>query len=303
MTAPIKNVAVVGASGNLGVPLVKELIAAGFKVTALTRESSSSTFPSEVTVKKVDLDSVESLTSALRSQDAVVSTIASSSIGGQYSLIDGAVAARVKRFLPSEFGLHTPRTAGTPGIGQLLGAKAKVLDHLAVKSRENSWFSWTGIATGLFFDWGLTEGRLFDNFDKATKTATLYDSGNEHFQASNLLFIARAVVAVLSRPEQTENKYLSVASFNISHNEMLAAIQEETGERWAVKHLNSVEVEKKGVEALGKGDVAKAFLPLLARHLYGDGQGQALKPEESANALLGLQEEDPKVVIKAWLSN
>lgn len=295
----IKNVTVIGGSGNLGVPLIKELLASGFNVTALIRESSTSTFPPHVTVKRADFDSVDSLTVALKGQDAVVSAMSFGVIGGQYPIVDAAIAAKVKRFIPSEFGANS-RTIEKQGFGALLQQKVKALDYIIEKSNENTWFTWTGIATGLFFDWGLSLGVW--GFNKVTKSVTIYDSGNQAFQTSNVGFISRAVAAVLSRPEQTANKYLEVGSFNITHNEVLRIITEVTGEKWNVEHVNSTELEKAGLASLEKGDTGNAFLPLLISHTFGDGNGHALKPEDSDNALLGLKEEDPRVAIEAWLS-
>lgn len=140
-------------------------------------------------------------------------------------------------------------------------------------------------------------------FNKAKKTVTIYDSGNEPFHASNVALVVQAVAAVLARPEQTANKYLTVGSFNTTHNEVLRIITELTGEKWKVEHVDTNEVERAGLERLAKGDFQNALLPLLVRNNFGDGKGRALKPEDSDNALLGLQEEDPKVAIEAWLSS
>jgi hypothetical protein len=134
------------------VPLIKTLLFSGFSVTALIRESSTSTFPPGVTVKKADFESVQSLTAALRGQDAVVSAISSSVIGGQYPIVDAAIAAKVKRFIPSEFGINT-RKISREGFGRLVQEKMNTMDYIIERSQENPWFSWTGIATGIFFDW------------------------------------------------------------------------------------------------------------------------------------------------------
>lgn len=96
----IKTVAVAGAAGSMGTPLVKELIKNGFSVTALTR-SDSSNFPSEVEVERVDYNDLRSLTEALKSQDAVVSTITTAGVESQKNLIDAAIAAKVQRFIVS----------------------------------------------------------------------------------------------------------------------------------------------------------------------------------------------------------
>lgn len=103
-------------------------------------------------MKKVDYQSVESLTSALEGQDAVVSAIATVAVGSQKILVDAAVAAKVKRFISSEFGVNT-RTVGDSAIGRILQGKVKVLDYIIEKSRENPWFTWNGVSSGLFFDW------------------------------------------------------------------------------------------------------------------------------------------------------
>ncbi|KAI0099982.1 NAD(P)-binding protein [Hypoxylon sp. NC0597] len=297
MSSPIKNVVVVGASGNLGKEVVQELLKAGFKVTAFTREDSTTTFPPNVPSKKVDYQSVESLTSALEGQDAVVSTIATVAIAGQTPLVDAAIAAKVKRFIPSEFGINT-RIVNNTAIGNILQGKVKTLDYIIGKTKENPWFTWTGISTGIFFDWGLRYGTV--GFNKDTKTAVIYDSGNEPVQASNLAFIGRAIAAVLSQPEKTANQYLSIASFNPSQNQILEIVEAETGDKWKIEHASTAEQEKIGLEKLSKGDYS-AFSNLLRRHIYADGANHAVKGENSANGLLGLQEEDLAATVKEWL--
>lgn len=163
----IKNVAVIGVcqihsrrrtvlsvsqgSGNLGPAVVQALIDTGFNVTVLTRIDSKATFPSEVNVHKTDYDSVASLAEAFAGQDAGVSTIATAALGQQEKIIDAAVKAGVKRFIPSEFGLNTQKVTGN--VAKILGAKLAAQEHLKKVAAENPKFSWTGISTSLFFDW------------------------------------------------------------------------------------------------------------------------------------------------------
>jgi uncharacterized protein YbjT (DUF2867 family) len=68
----------------------------------LTREASTHKFPEEVKVVKVDYTNLESLTKALKGQDALVSAVASVAVPSQRMLIDAAVKAGVKRIIPSE---------------------------------------------------------------------------------------------------------------------------------------------------------------------------------------------------------
>lgn len=132
--------------------VVPELLATGFHVTAITRESSSSTFPSEVVVQKVDYDSPDSLKAAFAGQDAVVSTITTTAVNGQKAIVDAALAAGVKRFIPSEFGINTRILSGQE-IGKILNGKIATVDYLQEKAGENPNFTWTGLSTGIFFDW------------------------------------------------------------------------------------------------------------------------------------------------------
>ncbi|KAK7753072.1 hypothetical protein SLS62_005022 [Diatrype stigma] len=292
----IKNVVVVGGSGNVGSAILDELVKAGYKVTAFSRQDSAATFPAEVVVKKVDYASVESLKAALQGQDAVVSAIATIAIGNQNPLIDAAVEVGVKRFIPSEFGVNTRLVEGT-AIGKILQGKIKTVDYLDEKAKANPKFSWTGISSGLFFDWGLKYGSIGVN--KGTKTAVIYDSGNELVQASNLSFIGKAVAAVLANEEKTANKYLDIGSPLFTQNRVLDIVEKETGEKWTVQQASTADEGKIGEEKLSKGDFS-AFSNLLRERVFKDGAGLA---EVRGNELLGLKEESLEDTIKTWLKS
>ncbi|KAI8947850.1 hypothetical protein F4801DRAFT_489503 [Xylaria longipes] len=298
MGSPIKNVAVVGGSGNLGRAVVTELVDAGFAVKVLTREGSTSTFPAGVASKAVDYASVESLTSALQGQDALVSTIATVAVAGQWPLVDAAVAAGLRRIIPSEFGINT-RFLGKEPIGTILQGKIQTLNYIHEKSKQDPSFTWTGISTGLFFDWGLEHGSI--GLDKATKTATIYDSGNEPYQASNLPHIGKAIAAVLKHPEPTINRYISIASFNPTQNQVLEIAEKLTGSKWTVNHIPASEQQQIGVEKLSKGDYS-AFSNLLRKRVYGDGAGLAVEGPDNALDLLGLEGEDLEGSLRTWLA-
>ncbi|TRX91568.1 hypothetical protein FHL15_007573 [Xylaria flabelliformis] len=298
MSSPIKNVAVVGGSGNLGPAVVNELVDAGFEVTVLTRGSSTSTFPAGVASKAVDYTSVESLTSALQGQDAVVSIIASVAVAGQKPLVDAAVAAGVRRIIPSEFGINT-RFLGKEPIGAILQGKIQTLNYIHEKSKQNPSFTWTGISTGLFFDWGLEHGSI--GLNKDTKTATIYDSGDEPYQASNLPHIGKAIAAVLKNLEKTVNRYISIASFNPTQNQVLEIVEKITGTKWTVNKLPASEQQQIGVEKLSKGDYS-AFSNFLRKRIFEDGAGLAVAGPDNALDLLGLEGEDLEESLRTWLA-
>ncbi|KAI1810792.1 NAD(P)-binding protein [Poronia punctata] len=296
--SPIRNVAVVGGSGNLGRHVVLELLNAGFTVTALKRQNSTSTYPAAVVAKEVDYSSIDSLTTALKGQDAVVSALATAAVGGQRPLVDAAVAVGVRRFIPSEFGINT-RFLGSQPIATILQGKIQTLNYIHQQHKRNPSFTWTGISTGIFFDWGLDYGSI--GLDKVGKTATIYDSGNTPFQTTNLPLVGQAVAAVLTYPERTINRYISIASFNPTQNEILAVVERITGERWTVNHATTAEHGQIGAEKLSRQDYS-AFSHFLRQRIYEDGGGLAVQGPDNALDSLGLAEENLEATLEAWLA-
>ena len=131
---------------------------------------------------------------------------------------------------------------------------------------------------------------------------TIYDSGNERAQASNLNFIGRAVAAILAQEEKTANKYLSIVSPSFTQNEILAIAERETGTKWNVQKASTADEERIGLEKLRNGDYS-AFSNLLRARVFKDGAGHGLTEENSANGLLGLKEESLEETVKAWLNS
>ncbi|KAK3292878.1 uncharacterized protein B0H64DRAFT_344989 [Chaetomium fimeti] len=314
--APIKTVAVLGGStGNLGPSLIHALHNAGFTVTAITRPSptpSTNTtttttnpptpnLPPDTRTLTADYASVESLTAAFSGQDAVVSAVGTQAVGTQHTAVDAAVAAGVQRFVPSEFGIHTRLVRERP-IGRVLAGKVGVVDYLegvVERTGGEGGLSWTGVSTGLFFDWGLERSGL-GTVNIKDKTATVIDSGDEKWYASTLAQIGRVVAGILKHPDETANKYIATASFNLSQNELIAIVEELTGWKLAVTKIKSADLQQSGEAKLAAGDYS-AFVDLLRAHNSADGAGNGLPEEESANGLIGVPYEDVRESVKSWL--
>jgi hypothetical protein len=56
----------------------------------------------------------------------------------------------------------------------------------------------------------------------ASRTTTIYGSGNEPFNTANLFTIALATVRTLQRPNDTANKHLFIRPFTATQNVLLA---------------------------------------------------------------------------------
>lgn len=141
------------ASGTLGPHILSALLSANFNVTILTRPSSTATYPPSVCTHPTDFTSATSLASAFQNQDAVIDSGPATAFSEKKPLVDAALKAGVKRFIPSEFGADTRKFDLNSGLGKILGGKTETVEYLVKLAGENSGFSWTGLATGSFLDW------------------------------------------------------------------------------------------------------------------------------------------------------
>ncbi|CEI62002.1 hypothetical protein FVEN_g3041 [Fusarium venenatum] len=294
----IQKVAVIGGSGLLGSKVVDSLLNTGFEVTVVSRNESLAIFPDNVIVRRVDITSVDSVKDAVTGQDAVVSTATTIASGGQKVIIDAVIAARVPRFIPSEFGIPS-RQNRDKKIGKILAAKVQNTDYLIELSKQHDWFSWTGLSNGLFLDSNLKNPYSF--IDIRNRKFRVVDSGNEPYSTTSLSFIGKTVASILKKPEETANRYLNIAGVTTTQNEVLRIVEQVTRDKFDVSHASSADVEKIGDDKIANGDFS-AFGNYLEQFLFADGAGNALKGDENAIGLLGLEVESLEGVIKTVLA-
>ncbi|OIW24599.1 putative oxidoreductase CipA-like protein [Coniochaeta ligniaria NRRL 30616] len=282
MTA-YNKVALAGATGLMGTPILEHLLQNNFDVTVLTREDSKATFPDSVKVQRVDYSSKESLVSALQGQDAVVSALTHLSIAtSEALLIDAAVEAGVKRFIPSEFASDAtnPKAASFP----LYTPKIASIKRLEAAAKTNPNFTYTSVITGPLLGWVVTQAFI----NPTDKTAKLYDGGDRVFSVVMRATIGKAVAAVLSHPEDTKNRAVKVHDATSTLRKLLAAVQKAVGEDGWTVSTPSVEEALAGAWAgvkAGRFDFPTIFGFIVAAS-QGEGYGGEL--ENVDNELLGI---------------
>ncbi|KAH9216247.1 isoflavone reductase, partial [Leptodontidium sp. 2 PMI_412] len=246
----LKNITIVGASGNLGKGILPHLFAASsLNITLLARSTSSAQFPAGAKVIRSDF-SLASLTEVLKGQDAVISLMPIPAAGEQVTVIEAAIAAGVKRFIPSEFGSDNSNPAIVAAV-PFFETKQKSLEFL--KSKQDA-ITWTAVITGPFFDWGLFEGMI--GFNLSTKTASLIDGGTSRFSATTIAQIARSLIAILAHADATANQTVFIESFTTNQLEVLAALEKATGEKWnRGPEVKGEDVRAAGLKAMGEGDI------------------------------------------------
>ncbi|KAH6644859.1 hypothetical protein C7974DRAFT_440467 [Boeremia exigua] len=269
---PFKNVLLIGASGNLGTALLTALLPSQYRVTPTTPPSPPSPPP-------------------CATKDVVISTIGGAIVGDQNRFIDAALAAGVTRFIPSEFGPDTLQ----PGVHEVipsLPAKLSTVQYLRTKEGA---LEWTSVITGVWLDWALTSG-LFA-FDVQNKVARVVDRGATAFTGTLLAKVAKAVLAILDRPQETRNRYVYISSFTTTQNEVLAAFERVDGRKWSVVHENSEDILATGRKMVQQGDYGGTMH--LVRYIVTNKAGLGLSPREKLwDERLGLEEDDLEQMVR-----
>ena len=153
-SSALRNIIIYGAGGNnIGHHILRNLSSkpTQFNVAVLARSSSTTTFSNAVNVIRLpDSPSHEDYVAALKGQDAVISAVGYPAKLEEPRIIDAAVDAGVKRFLPSEYGLDNSQVVARQ-LNAVFAAKGDVIDHLKMKESEG--LTWTSVPTGLWLDW------------------------------------------------------------------------------------------------------------------------------------------------------
>ncbi|KAI9708627.1 MAG: hypothetical protein M1820_003845 [Bogoriella megaspora] len=283
--APYQNVAIAGATGNLGPVIVSHLLAANYKVTALTRHGSNATqsLPSAVTSTPVDYTSIASLTSALQGQDVLISTLNPAEVD-QIPLFSAAISAGVQRILPGEFGCDPthPAVESNPFFAKKKEVKEWVEAHAGEGPGK---MSYTLVSCGPFLDWCLGTPLLV-NWQGATE---VYGGGERRTSATLLEDVGRAVVGTLKHPEETRDRAVFVQSTTISQKQILEIAGRVKGKAYETTEWNTEELWRDGLEGLQKGDRSKLF-GLLKVAIWGENVGSVFDQSKLDNELFGVKE-------------
>ncbi|MCJ1247105.1 hypothetical protein MMC30_004316 [Trapelia coarctata] len=290
MSHPFKNILLIGGGGDLGKHVLTALLThPPFTITILTRHSSTSRFPPNPSLKIHPISDdypPSELLSAFKNQDVVISCITTSQEGVQIRMIDATVAAEVKRFVPAEFGSNSADQRCMELV-PLMRGKRDVVEYL--RGKEATGLTWTSFVTGQFFDWGIESGFL--GFDVQARRAKIWDDGTARWSATNFATVGLAVKNALLMSEKTANRYLFTASHTHSSNEVLAAFEKATGEKWDVTRINGEDKTRKAQELFAKGDENGGYTLILTSSFV-SGYGNDFTAETKLdNELLGLPEE------------
>ncbi|CAD0081922.1 unnamed protein product [Aureobasidium vineae] len=240
----LKNIALFGANGQIGNSILKSLVdckSQTFNILAIIAPDSPS--PSEasnnnVTIKEMDLlhTSRQEMAQTLQGVDAVVSALNGPVLDAQIDIQDGAADADVKRFFPSEYGMHhiyrKPNDA-QGYIHPLWDAKARLnehcIQHPAIASGK---MSYTMIGCGDFYNQD-RENVWCPWTQKDVDEYTFHIIGDPDAKAdyTHISDFGHYISACLLSPSTSENVHLNFPSDHISHREIADLLEKHSGKK------------------------------------------------------------------------
>ncbi|KAJ5939556.1 isoflavone reductase family protein [Penicillium verhagenii] len=275
------------AEGLFGTQVLSALQKEGtFNLSILSCESCSSKFPPDIKVHEIDDDyPIDQLTTAFKGQDALVSILSGRPYTVHLRMIDAAIQAGVQRFIPTEYGNNNCVAAAE--LGTLYAENAKTIADL--KKHKDVGLIWMALSTGQFFDWGLEAGWL--DYHLKERKVSIYESGDKAWSTSILGTAGVAVVKVLLKPKQTEDKPVFVASFTVSQGQVLEELEKAAGEKWEVRRMSSADASKK----MMMPDTTDGPKLLILMLLYADDVDRGV--DFAKGGLLGSREENLAEVV------
>ncbi|KAH7136937.1 hypothetical protein B0J13DRAFT_625552 [Dactylonectria estremocensis] len=184
--------------------------------------------------------------------------------------MDAAIAAKVPRYIPSEFGIDTRKYRNL-----------KISSLLMPKIRN-------------------TFNHAYHSIQPQLRKYYVVNSGDEPFSTSTMSFVGQAIASVLKKPAEMANKYLNVAGMITTQNEIIRAVGEVTGSKFEISYLKSADLEKIADKKMAKNDHS-GFMEYLQQFVFANGMGYAPAPKDSANGLLKLEYEDLPEAVKKCL--
>jgi hypothetical protein len=295
----IEHVAIVGAGGHVGKPIVNALRATGKHViTALTRPESKSVLPPGIQRISIDYDAgpEEDLVNALKGQDYLIISlhVSQGQSDLEYRLVKAAAKAGCKYVMPNHWG------ADIRNVQLCTDYMGGQWDDGRWKRYEDAGAIWTVLCCSFWLE--------HSGFDLKKKEVTFYDKGETKIDVSTWELCGNAVAALLGLPILPEdgndksvtlsrwfNEPLYVADFLISQRDMFDSVLRVWGDKesdWKITYVPVKERFDEGRKLLYAGGPAAQTgfgMQMYARMFFPNGDGDFGSKYGLANDVLGIK--------------
>ncbi|KAL4912343.1 hypothetical protein BDW62DRAFT_216431 [Aspergillus aurantiobrunneus] len=242
----MEKVAVFGPTGQIGRSIVRALLTNAYEVVQVVRPVSESkardidvhpTSKRRLTTVALDpLDAtMDELASALDGVEVVVSALNGKALEAQGKIQDAADKAGVRRFYPSEYGMHHIYT-DEKGYGVLhptwnvkSQANFQALHHPAIAAGR---MSYTLIGCGDFYNQDReTTWCPWTQRDLPVYTLHIVGDADAPIDFTHIDDLSAFLVATIRNPKASENRVLNFISDRISYNELVALWEKKSGKK------------------------------------------------------------------------
>lgn len=140
------------------------------------------------------------------------------------------------------------------------------------------------------------------------KVARIYNGGNVPFSTGTRDLVPKVLTEILSKPEHmedTKNKFIHLASYTTTQNEILEVVENLTGEKFEVQQLKSEEVLPQAVEDVKRGINMGLGVQVQATLFNWDSNGESIgdfRPAGIWNDRLDLPTSSPEEDLKGPLA-
>ncbi|KAI0403536.1 NmrA-like family protein [Xylaria palmicola] len=284
--AAFKNILLIGATGSIGRYVLEAIVKdASFNLTILQRQSSKSRIPGHLkTVTITDSYPTEELITVFKGQDVVINCMTTFSVKDQFRMVDAAIVAGVRRYLPSEYGLNNMRP-DAQALSSVFAEKGQVQAYLRAKADEGK-IEWMSISCGMWIKWSMNHDFL--GMHVKERRFVFLDDGEGYFSCTTEENTAAGLVQALKVPEETKNTNVYLSDFAITQKQLLDAIERAQGAKYAVESVDTAKLIPEKQEAARKGDVFAAIELVSVGFVTGRYGGHLEKEGVIMNEKLGL---------------
>ncbi|KAF2795208.1 isoflavone reductase family protein [Melanomma pulvis-pyrius CBS 109.77] len=268
-------------------------------ISVLTYPSHSPYIPPHVPPNAIDHRtsdfSSQSLESVFAGQNLVISTIAGGDYDLQVRIIDAAIAAGVKRFIPHEFAQDSLNRGLQERIPRSQ-TRARIIDYLRGVSITHTAFEWVAVAVGCILDKMLVSGDL--GFDLQWESATIHGTGTEKFAATSLGRVGVVIASVVRNWHMVKNQFVYAAGVLVSANEVLASLERSTTSTWSVGYSTVDDCIREGELRIERGFPDSGMFLMERSILYDESLNAANAfQHQSVNGLLQLESETVEAIV------
>ncbi|KAL0930586.1 isoflavone reductase family protein (NmrA-like family protein) [Colletotrichum truncatum] len=294
-----KSVLLIGANGSIGSYVLAALEAqSDLTITLLQRSSSKTKLPSHLkTITIADTYPTNELVPAFTGQDVIVNCMTSLSVADQFRMIDAAITAGVKRYVPSEYGLNNMRP-DAQALNAVFHDKGKVQEYLRSKADQGV-LEWMSISCGMWLKWSMVHEFL--GMHVKEKRFVFWDNGEGLMSFTTEENTATGLVKALQMPEETRNTNVLLSDFAVSQKQLLDAIERIQGAKYETETIDSLAYIEEKQAAVKNGDDSATFALIETGFVTGRYGGHLEKEGPIFNERLGLPKKSLDEVVEKAL--